>query len=139
MSIIPKSAAARAYTRRLAFAMTLYTVFLLLAVHRLKHAQPSHAMAIFLSVLPSLPILAVLAIVGVYLREEKDEFQRELLIQAMLWGMGGTLAFTSVWGFLENFNQAPHFPAFYVFVIFWGVVGVAGCVQRVIYRGGGDD
>ena len=65
MSMISKSVAGRAYTRRIAFAMTLYVLFLFVAVHRLKHAQTSHLIAILLSILPSLPILAVLALVGV--------------------------------------------------------------------------
>ena len=138
MSLIAKSRAGRAYTRRMLIAMTFYMLALLVAVSRFKHTMPSHATAVFLSILPSIPILAVIVIVGMYLREERDEFQRQMLVQALLWGMGGTLAITSVWGFLENFHQARHLPSFYVFMIFWLIVGAAGFGLRLYYRGGAD-
>ena len=38
--------------------------------------------------LPAIPIIGIIAVVGLYLAEEKDEFQRNLLIQSMLWGLG---------------------------------------------------
>ena len=139
MSLIAKSKAGRAYTRRLLTAMIFYLIALSFAVSRFKHAMPSHATAVFLSILPALPIVAVIVVVGLYLREETDEFQRALLTEALLWGMGGTLAITSIWGFLENFHQAQHFPAFYTFVLFWLFVGLAGCIQRLRYRVASDD
>jgi hypothetical protein len=139
MSLIAKSAAGRAYTRRILSAMGLYVVFLVIAVKRLAQPAPSHATAVFLSLLPAIPIVAVIVIVGLYLRDETDEFQRALLTEALLWGMGATLAVTSIWGFLENFHQARHFPAFYTFMIFWLFVGLAGIVQRLRYRVASDD
>ena len=139
MQCFPKSAAGRAYTRRLIITMAFYMLFLTIAVHRLKQPAPSHATAIFLSLLPAIPIVGVIVIVGLYLRDENDEFQRALLTESLLWGMGGTLAVTSAWGFLENFHQARHFPAFYTFILFWLFVALAGFVQRLRYRVGADE
>ena len=139
MSMIPKSKAGRTYTRRIAVAMSLYCVALFAATWALRHGDPGRAAAVALSILPALPIVAVLVIVGLYLREEQDEYQRALLNEALLWAMGGTLAVTSVWGFLETFHQAPHFPALYVFMLFWLFVGLAGLVQRLRFRAASDD
>ena len=136
MNVLPKSRAARRYTLRLAISMTLYIVLLFLSLWSLQHLHPGRAATILLALLPALPILAVLVVVGVYLKEEKDEFQRELLIQAMLWGMGGTMAAATVWGFLEANAGVPHVPAFYVFVLFWAIVGIVGVIQKFTYTAG---
>jgi len=73
-------------------------------------------------------------VVGLYLAEEKDEFQRTVLIQSMLWGMGATLAVTSVWGFLENFVQVAHFDLYLVFPLFCFFVGVFTPLVKARYR-----
>lgn len=138
MLCLPKSRASRDYTLRLAVAMSAYVLLLLISVWSLRHLHPSYAATVLLAVLPAIPIVAVIVVVGVYLKEEKDEFQRELLIQALLWSMGGTLAVASVWGFLEANADAPHVPGFYAFVLFWAIAGVVGVVQRFRYRASGD-
>ena len=134
MFCLPKSRASRDYTRRIALAMSVYVVLLLASVWSIKHLHPAYAATVLLAVLPAIPIVAVIVIVGLYLKEEKDEFQRELLIQALLWSMGGTLAAASIWGFLEANASAPHVPAFYAFVLFWAIAGVVGVIQRFQYR-----
>ena len=48
-------------------------------------------------------IVGMLAVMGIYLRDEKDEFLRWMTIQSMLWAMGVVLALTTVVGFLQNF------------------------------------
>src|SRR5476651_1877313 len=104
-----QNAAVRRYSWRLLGAMLTYALFLCLAVWEFTHRHPTGAFAYLLAVLPSLPIIGGLVVVGQYLAEEKDEFQRAVLVQSMLWGIGATLAVTSVWGFLENFIQVQHF------------------------------
>ena len=139
MDCFPKSAAGHRYTKRIAVTMSCYVALLFFSVWALKHLHPNHAVTVLLALLPAIPIVGVVVIVGLYLKEEKDEFQRELLTQALLWGMGGTLAIASVWGFLEANASAPHVPAFYAFVLFWAIVGIVGVIQRFQYRGGGDE
>ena len=119
--------------------MTVYVGLLFCSIWALKHLHPAHLTTLGLAVLPAIPIIAVIVAVGLYLKEETDEFQRELLIQAMLWGMGGTMAAATVWGFLEANADMPHIPAFYVFVLFWAIVGVVGIVQKFTYSGGSDE
>jgi hypothetical protein len=52
----------------------------------------------------------------------------------MLWGIGATLAVTSVWGFLENFVQVVHFDLYLVFPLFWFFVGIFSPVLKARYR-----
>jgi len=90
--------------------------------------------AYVLAVLPTLPILWVLVELGRYLAAEKDEFQRNLLVQCLLGGIGGTLATTTIWGYLEDFARAPHLDLIYVYGIFWLFVLVSYPVVRLRYR-----
>src|SRR5580692_5581631 len=85
--------------------LTVVFAFIAAAVFRLLH--PHGVVAYLVAVLPALPILGILIALGVYLSEEKDEFQRNLHVQYLLWGIGGTLAVTTVWGYLEDFAHAP--------------------------------
>jgi len=141
MNCLPKNAAQRRYYWRFGPAMGLYVVFLFGAVFAIKHAHVNGAMAYGLALLPALPILAVLVIVGMYLMEEPDEFERTVMVQAMLWAMGGVLALTTVWGFLEMFAEAApqtmpvaHLQPFWLFPLFWALVGVSTPLVRWRYR-----
>src|SRR5208283_3075438 len=91
------------------------------------HGAPAYAAA----VLPALPILWVLVETGRFLAVEKDEFQRNLLVQCLLGGIGGTLAVTTIWGYLEDFARAPRLDLIWVYPIFWLFVGLA---WPVVYR-----
>jgi hypothetical protein len=86
------------------------------------------------AVLPALPILWVLIETGRYLAVEKDEFQRNLLVQCLLGGIGGTLAVTTVWGYMEDFARAPRLDLVWVYPIFWLCVALAYPVVVRRYR-----
>jgi hypothetical protein len=94
------------------------------------HGVPAYAVAI----LPALPILWVLFATGAYLAEEKDEFVRTLLVQCLLGGIGGTLATTTVWAYLEDFAHAPRLDLIWVYPIFWLFVGISMPVVKARYR-----
>ena len=87
--------------------------------------HPTGLLAWLLAVLPALPLTGLLAIFGLYLAEEKDEFQRFIGVQSMLWGIGGTLAVTNIWGFLESFVHLRHLNPILDAVIFWIFVGIS--------------
>lgn len=126
--------AVRRYTYRFLGVLLMYAVFLCLAVWMFKNHHPTGALAWALAILPSLPIIGSLIVVGLYLGEEKDEFQRTVLIQSMLWSIGATLAVTTVWGFLENFLEVTHFDLYLVFPLFWFFVGVSSPFLKARYR-----
>lgn len=86
------------------------------------------------AVLPALPIAWVLVEMGRFLAQEKDEFQRNVLVQCLLGGTGGTLVTTTVWGYLEDFAHAPHLHLTLVYAIFWLFVVISYPVVRLKYR-----
>jgi hypothetical protein len=126
--------AQRRFFWRFAIAMLLYVLLLVPAVWGFVHYHLTGALAYALAVLPSLPILGMLAVVGLYLAEENDEFLRNMQIQSLLGGIGGTLAVVSVWGFLENFTQVRHLDLYLVYPLFWVFVGISTVVVKLRYR-----
>jgi len=134
MQCLPRNPATRRYTLRAALAMTIYFAAVYGVVTVFQRSHPTGAAAYLLAVLPAVPILAMIASAGLYLVEEKDEFQRNLFIQAMVWGVGLTLSVTTVYGCLEMFLDSAHLSLFWVFPMYWFFVGVATAALQVRYR-----
>lgn len=134
MNCIPNNPAARRYLRRFALTMFLYAVFLTLSVSVFVRYHPTGPLAWFLAVLPALPNIGLLAIFGLYLAEEKDDFQRFIGVQSMLWGIGGTLSVTTIWGFLENFVHIRHLDLVLVLPIFWLFFGISLPILLARYK-----
>jgi hypothetical protein len=134
MICMPMTKAGRRYTYRLAPTMALYLVLIFVSQWSFHHLHPSGLVVYVLAVLPALPLIGSLAIVGLYIAEESDEFERSILVQSMLWGFGGALSVTTIWGFLEDFAKAPHLPIFYVYAFFWIFMGIAQPLIRMRYR-----
>ena len=128
------SEAGKRYAGRFASGMVSYVVLLIAVLWWMNAAAPQGWLRYVVAVVPTLPILGVLAAMGIYLKEEPDEFGRAVLVQAMLWGLGFILAFTTVWGFLEELAGAPHFPLYGVFPIFCGGMGISQLIVRLRYR-----
>lgn len=131
--------AQRRYLRRFFPAMTAYVVVLFACTWAAKTYDPQGAVLFLLSLLPALPILAVIAVMGMYLTEERDEFIRARLVTSMIGGIGITLAFTTVWGFLEQGGVVPHLATFLAFPIWCGSFGLVQCFLNLRDRvsGGG--
>ena len=126
--------ATRRYLRRFASAMSAYIVLIILTSLYFHRFHPKGPIAYVLALLPALAIIAQIVTVGLYLGEEKDEFQRNLFIEATLWGLGGLLAFTSVWGMLETFAHIAHLQPTWTFSIFWIFVGISTPFLQRRYR-----
>ena len=131
-----KSPAEKRYVLRQLIAALVYILATFVTIHILWHGRTRLTPAIILAAIPSIPLVAMIGIVALYLKEEKDEFLRELFIQSLLWGMGGTLALTSFWSYLHLFSHVPPVDGFHVFVIFWVLMGLSNIPIRLRYRGG---
>ncbi len=134
MKCSPKTQAMKRYQTRNGIAMGFYVAAILASTYALRHHHPGGILTVLLAVLPSVPIVYTILLMGLYLRQERDEFQRSVFQQCLLWGMGITLALTSVWGLLEMFTSIPHVPIFFTFPAFWFFVGVCTPFIRRQYR-----
>jgi len=114
---IGPSAAAKRYRMRFSVAISIYVVALIGALSAVIQYHLTGLAAYVLAITPALPLLAVVVSMGVYLREETDEFERAMQTEAALWASGGLLAIETVWGFLELFGLVPHVQTWWAFAI----------------------
>lgn len=117
--------AKRRFTVRCSLSGALAVFFAVLTAVLLRLHLIHGPLVYLFAVLPALPILWCLWAVAQYLSEETDEFQRRLHIEYLLWGIGGALSVTTVWGYLEDYTRLPHLDLVYVYPIFWLFVGLA--------------
>lgn len=128
-----RTAAVR-YNKRFIPMMLAYVVALFAVTWTFKHHPVSGPIAYLLALLPALPIVGVVIVVGLYMRDETDEVEKAMRTQSMLWGIGLTLSIATLWGFLESFGQAPHVDSYWAFPIFGFFTGIASCLIRRSYR-----
>ena len=71
--------------------------------------------------------------VGVLVTRLRDEFQRTLLMRSFLWGTVITMAFTTVWGFIELHARGavPHLDLIWIPMI---LVCVTAAAKLFIFR-----
>jgi peptidoglycan/LPS O-acetylase OafA/YrhL len=109
------------------FAIYMSSFFLLTD---LKPAKDSAA-AWGLDLVAGVSMVAMLVAAAVGLARQRDEFQRKLLTEAMMWGVGGMLAITTVWGLLEVHTSIPKMEILMNFPIFMVITAIA---KVVIFR-----
>ncbi|MBU4433760.1 MAG: hypothetical protein KKC14_05005 [Alphaproteobacteria bacterium] len=130
----PMTPPMRRYLARFVPAMLAYVGVLVGSLWVIRHLAPTGPLLWALAVAPALPVIAVIAIMGLYLMEETDEFLRSVLAQSMLWGIGVTLTVTTAWGFLENADLLPHPPLYLIFPLFCASMGLAQPLVRWRYQ-----
>jgi hypothetical protein len=129
-----KNPAVSRYVIRMWIMAALCVLFAVVTALVFRLCHPHGAVSYLAAVLPALPIMGALAYTGVYLAEEKDEFQRNLLVQSLLGGTGGILAAATAWGNLEDFAHAPHMDLIWVYPLFWVFVGISYGLVKARYR-----
>ena len=125
------TAAGRRYLKRFIPTMTAYVVALFGATWAMRHYDPQGAALVVLSILPALPIIGVIAVMGLYLVEERDEYIRARLVTAMLGGLALMLSITSAWGFMEEAGVLPHLPAYFAFILWCAGMGLTQCAMAL--------
>jgi xanthosine utilization system XapX-like protein len=111
--------------------MLFYFAVLFGAISIVKHTHPHGWLLYTISVLPALPILAMLGALGVYLQEEKDEYIRLITMRSLLTGTAALLAMLVVNDFLRSISGAAAIPPFTSWVVFFLVFGLAQAVQTM--------
>ncbi len=134
--------AGRRYLRRFFPTMIAYVVVLFACVWAIEHLKPEGVPLVVLSVLPALPIIGAIAVMGLYLIEETDEFLRQRIASCMLVGTGVLLSVATIYGFLVNGGAAEVGPELllWAFPLWCASWGVAQCVMALRDRmaGGGE-
>lgn len=134
-----KSPAARRYLKRFIPTTLAYVVAVFGTSYAVHAGHPGGAALVALSILPALPILGMLLVIGLYLYEETDEFVRQRIVIAMLFGIGVLLAAASVLGFLQIYKVIGAIDVFWAFPVWCATWGAAQCMLSLRDRlsGGG--
>ena len=128
-----RSLAEQRYARRIWPTILSYVVLLIIALRALESQAVAGASRYAIALLPSIPLVGVIALVAQAISTETDEFQRSIWAKGILWGTGATMVATTVWGFLEMAG-APHIPLYWVFPFLTGATLVAMIRLRRRYQ-----
>jgi hypothetical protein len=120
------------YNRAAVTLSIIYVIFLFGAEIAIGRYGLGGAAAYVVAILPALPIIGLFAAIGRYLVEESDEYLRLLQVRQTLVATGFALSIATAWGFLESFDLAPHFDAYWVAVIWFGGLGIGACANRIL-------
>ncbi|MEL7446922.1 MAG: hypothetical protein AAGK02_14120 [Pseudomonadota bacterium] len=113
------------YTRDFFASIALYMLGLGIAIALWNNVPGAREYALPIGLLPTLPTLAMIYVMGRYVSEETDEFLRYRTIQAALVGLGFVLTLGSFWGFMETFSVVPNIWAWWVVPV-WAIGFGAG-------------
>jgi hypothetical protein len=102
---------------------TIYMCFFFLLTD-FKPAKDSTAAWVF-GLAAGISMVAMLIAAAIGLARQRDEFQRKLLTEAMIWGIGGMLAITTIWGLLEVHTSIPKMDILMNFPIFMVITAIA--------------
>ena len=132
--------AMRRYTWSVTLLMMAYVLVLFGVNAFFANSEPTGVSAYAAAALPALPVIGVFFVIGRLLVDlRSDEYVRMLLVRQTLIATGFSLTIATVWGFLESFDLAPHFEAYWFTVLWFAGLGLGGCTNALIERRGGRD
>jgi hypothetical protein len=127
----PKSKALKKYQRRVMVTMAAYLLVVLGSAEIVKHGAPRGWHLYFWSVLPAIPVIAVIVQMGRYLREETDEYLRLRTMLSLLVATGTLLGTLVASDFLQSFASVPALPPFTSFVVFCAAFAITQGVLQL--------
>lgn len=133
------NAAKRRYTQSSMGVAISYVGFVFGSKMFVNHWHPQGWHLWLAAALPSIPLLCFAWIVARYLREESDEYQRDLLVRGMLWGTAAVLALAVFTDFLRSYGWTGQLPPFTLFVLFWIVASLAKMSYAMANRAVADE
>ena len=131
--------AGKRYRRDVRWLLVGYFVVLICSALVVKHWAGLGVGRYIWAILPTIPIVAVIARMGKYLQEETDEYVRLLQMQAILAGTGTLLTAVVISDFLRSFANAPDFAPFVLFFCFAAGMAVMQIVQWIRNRVTGNE
>ena len=115
------TSAAKAYTFRTVFFMLGYVVALVLAVSGALDTVGGVSGWVLAAAVAA-PVAGQIWATLVFIRDS-DEFVAGVTAKRFILAAGMTFALSVFWGFAEKFAAAPHVEGWWVYVVFWGLMG----------------
>jgi len=115
------TSAAKAYAFRTVFFMLGYVVALVLAVGGALDTIGGVSGWILAAAVAA-PVAGQIWATLAFIRDS-DEFVAGVTAKRFILAAGMTFALSVFWGFAEKFAEAPHIEGWWVYVVFWGLMG----------------
>lgn len=116
------TSAAKAYTLRTVFFMLGYVVALVLAVSGALDTIGGVSGWVLAAAVAA-PVAGQIWATLVFIRDS-DEFVARVTAKRFILAAGMTFALSVFWGFAEKFAEAPHIEGWWVYVVFWALMGL---------------
>lgn len=113
--------AAKAYAIRTTFFMLGYVAALVLAVGGALDAIGGVSGWVLAAAVAA-PVAGQIWATLAFIRDS-DEFVAGVTAKRFILAAGMTFALSVFWGFAEKFAEAPHVEGWWVYVVFWGLMG----------------
>jgi hypothetical protein len=128
------NAAKKGLIWRGAIVLVAYELLFGLAFFLVDRMKPTGTMLWVMAGLPTLAVLALIAVLARYLGEEPDEFHRQLVVRCLLWGLAAVMTSVAFHGFLQLFGWKGSWPAGVELGMFLIAMGVAKLTYKVQNR-----
>jgi len=113
----------------------VYALLVFLSAWCVKHHVPDGSFWLyFWSLMPTLPLIGIVARLAKYLNDETDEYQRLMMMQSLLIGTAALVITLLVNDFMRAFAKANPLEPFVAFVIFSAAMGLTKMVQWIRNR-----
>lgn len=112
-------------TYELAFGGTFYWV---------EKGHLSGPVLMWMAVPPTLAVAAFILVIGRYLKEEADEYHRELVVRCNLWGLAAVMVVMAFHGFLQLFGWTGSWPVFVDLGAYFFAMLIAKLTYKVANR-----
>ena len=119
-----QSVAQRRLRKSMAWILAEYLIVFVGTFYCAQKYHPTGALVWIFAAFPLLPMVMMFVLFGRYLRDERDEYKRAMVIRCVLWGTAGAMTLHLLTGFLQIFEwkgQMPPFSELWVFVLFMGI------------------
>jgi hypothetical protein len=126
-----KSPATRTYQKRSFTVMASYFVIFSGTFYFVYRVHPVGWELYACAALPFLPLLIVFMLTAAYLKAERDDFKRDLMMRCLLWGAGASMSLNLFMGFLRIFGWHGQLPPFGELFAFCLAVIAAKITYRV--------
>jgi 4-hydroxybenzoate polyprenyltransferase len=123
--------ASKRYQQRSIITMSVYVLMVFSSAWIVKHHNPHGWLLYLLAVLPALPVILTVGLMGRYLQEETDEYQRLQTTHSILMGTAALLATVVVNDFIRSYTSSQGVPPFAGFIIFCAAFALTQLVQRL--------
>ncbi len=124
------NAAKKRLIRHGAAVLVAYEVMFVVSMLLVDRIKPTGAMLWVMAGLPTIAVLALIAVLARYLGEEPDEFHRQLVVRCLLWGLAAVMTSVCFHGFLQLFGRKGNWPA----GVELGMFLLAMLVAKVTYK-----